>query len=188
MCRLWKRSQTFSGLGYSILIRKCKLSFLLRVCYNGFGDTVKKIGGIAILIIILDQIIKYLFCNTMELGESIILLPQFFSFTLVKNTGVAFSLFAGSQIPLIILAILVVIILFIWIQKQTLTPFNILSYGLLYGGIIGNLIDRIIRHGVVDYLDFTILGYPFPIFNLADICVVCGAFLLTFTIWKEDEK
>ena len=148
----------------------------------------KKIGGITILIIVLDQIIKNLFCSTMRLGEIIILLPQFFSFTLVKNTGVAFSLFAGSQIPIIILTILVVIILYIRIQKQKMNQWNVLSYGLLYGGIMGNLIDRIVRGGVVDYLDFTILGYPFPIFNLADICVVCGAFLLAFTIWKEDEK
>ena len=146
----------------------------------------KKIWGIASIIIILDQMIKYLFTTYMVFGESIQLLPQFFSFTLVKNTGVAFSLFAGSQIPLIILSLFISILLYIWVLKQKHDKWHTLSFGLLFGGIIGNLIDRIFRAGVIDYLDFNLFGYNFPIFNLADIAVVIGGCLFIFLMWKEE--
>ncbi len=146
----------------------------------------KKIFSIAVTIIIFDQIMKYVFCNAINMGESIIIIPNFFSFTLVKNTGVAFSLFSGSQIPIILLAIMIIIGLFKWIQKQELTIWKVIAFGLLYGGIFGNLIDRIFRAGVIDYLDFTIFGYSFAIFNFADICVVCGAILMMAIFWKED--
>lgn len=149
----------------------------------------KKIVGIACILFLLDQVFKYIFLTTMDFGETISLIPQFFSFTLVKNTGVAFSLFVGSQIPIILLSILVMVILYLfWISKQKLTTWNIVSFGFLYGGIFGNLFDRIFRLGVIDYLDFTIFGYDAPIFNLADICVVLGAFILLITMWKEEKR
>ena len=146
----------------------------------------KKIWGVAGIIVVLDQFIKYLFTTSMIFGESIELIPQFFSFTLVKNTGVAFSLFSGSQIPIIVLSIMILFLLYMWVFKQKKDRWNILSFGLLFGGIIGNLIDRIFRAGVIDYLDFNLFGYDAPIFNLADISVVIGACLLILIMWKEE--
>lgn len=146
----------------------------------------KKIWGITGIIVLFDQIIKYLFTSFMTFGESIQLISQFFSFTLVKNTGVAFSLFSGSQIPIIVLSIVIFYLLFIWVLRQKKDRWNILSFGLLFGGIIGNLMDRIFRKGVIDYLDFNLFGYDFPIFNLADIAVVIGACFLIFIMWKEE--
>ena len=61
-----------------------------------------------------------------------------------------------------------------------------ISYGLLFGGILGNLIDRIFRGFVIDYLDFTFFNYHFPVFNLADICIVLGVIIVIFTVWKGD--
>ncbi len=148
----------------------------------------KKLCGIAVAIVIIDQVIKYLLCSYMQLGESIVLIPSFFSLTLVKNTGVAFSLFSGSQIPIIILTFGIMIGLLLWVNKQTLSVTKSISFGLLYGGMVGNLMDRILRFGVIDYFDFTILGYPFAIFNFADICVVCGAILMLVILWKEDSS
>ena len=149
----------------------------------------KKIVGIASILFLLDQIFKYVFLTTLDFGETISIIPQFFSFTLVKNTGVAFSLFAGLQIPIILLSILVMVVLYLfWIPKQILTTWNIISFGFLYGGIFGNLWDRIFRVGVIDYLDFTIFGYDAPIFNLADICVVLGALILFMLMWKEEKR
>lgn len=146
----------------------------------------KKIWGITGIIVLFDQIIKYLFTSFMTFGESIQLIPQFFSFTLVKNTGVAFSLFSGSQIPIVVVSIVILYLLFIWVLKQKKDRWNILSFGLLFGGIIGNLMDRIFRAGVIDYLDFNLFGYDFPIFNLADITVVIGACFLIVIMWKEE--
>ncbi len=148
----------------------------------------KKICALAFIVTILDQLIKYLFTTFMTLGESVSFIPHFFSFTFVKNTGVAFSLFSGSQIPIIMLSIIVLFLLCVWIPKQKKDTWNLLSFGLLLGGIIGNLIDRIFRQGVLDYLDFELLGYDAPIFNLADIAVVVGSFLLLIIMWKEDKK
>ena len=147
----------------------------------------KKMIILATILMIIDQIIKYLFSIHMALGETFVIIPHFFSFTFVKNTGVAFSLFAGSQIPLILLSIIILIILINHISKQKMTNENILSFGLLLGGIFGNLIDRIFQNGVIDYLDFNLIGYDAPIFNLADICVVIGTFLFLILIWKEDK-
>ena len=148
----------------------------------------KKIVGIASFITVLDQLIKYLVTIFMALGESVGLIPHFFSLTFVKNRGVAFSLFEGSQIPIIALSIMVLFVLYAWVKKQKKDSWNIFSFGLLLGGIIGNLIDRIFRAGVVDYLDFQLLGYDAPIFNLADIAVVIGGFLLIVIMWREDKR
>lgn len=162
---------------------------LIRKFNKSGGKNMKKIVGIASILFLLDQVFKYLFLEMMDFGQTILIIPQFFSFTLVKNTGVAFSLFAGSQIPIIMLSILIMIALYLfWIPKQKLTTWNRISYGCLYGGILGNLIDRIFRTGVIDYLDFNLFGYDAPIFNLADICVVLGAFILFITMWKEEKK
>lgn len=146
----------------------------------------KKIWGIAGIIVVLDQFVKHLFTTSMTFGKSIQLIPQFFSFTLVKNTGVAFSLFSGSQIPIVVLSIMILFLLYMWVFKQKKDRWNTLSFGLLFGGIIGNLIDRIFRAGVIDYLDFKLFGYDAPIFNLADIAVVIGACLLILIMWKEE--
>ncbi len=147
----------------------------------------KKIIGIATLSFLLDQMIKYIVLLNMTFGKTIPIIPDFFSFTLVKNTGVAFSLFAGSQIPLILLSFLIFIVLWCYIKKQNQTIYSIISFGLILGGMFGNLVDRIFQKGVIDYFDFQILGYNAPIFNLADICVVIGALLFIFVLWKEDQ-
>lgn len=147
----------------------------------------KKIIVIASILTIIDQLIKHLFSTYMTLGETFVLIPKFFSFTLVKNTGVAFSLFAGNQIPLILLSVIVLFFCLQWISKQKLNQWNILSFSLLIGGIIGNLIDRIFRGGVIDYLDFYLFRYDAPIFNFADICVVVGVGILIILLWKEEK-
>lgn len=149
----------------------------------------KKIGGIALIVIFIDQMIKYLFLNQMEIGESAVLISHFFSFTLVKNTGVAFSLLSDYPFLIIIISITIMIgMYFMLIKNHKLQLLHSISYGLLYGGIIGNLLDRFFQKGVVDYLDFQFFGYDFPIFNLADICVVCGAICMLILIAKEDES
>ena len=71
--------------------------------------------------------------------------------------------------------------------KFVLNNRNILAFGILYGGIIGNLIDRIFYGRVIDFLDFTIFGYDFPVFNFADICIVSGIFLIIIAIYKKED-
>ena len=64
---------------------------------------------------------------------------------------------------------------------------NIFAFSLLIGGIIGNLIDRVIYGYVIDFLDFNIFGYDAPIFNIADTCIWIGAFLLFYAIMKRED-
>ena len=87
------------------------------------------------------------------------------------------------------IAIIALFIIYKFFIKDTiLTKMNIFTYSMLIGGILGNLIDRIIRGYVIDYLDFNIIGYNFPIFNLADIAIVISAFLLIINMSRGDKN
>lgn len=89
-----------------------------------------------------------------------------------------------ATILLILLSIIFIILLNNYIKKQesNFTKIDIISYGLIMGGVYGNLIDRIIHRKVTDYLSFNIFNYSFPIFNFADICIVIGAILIIIDI------
>ena len=86
----------------------------------------------------------------------------------------------------IIIGILVIFYIFKYLIKEEITSLEKISYILLTGGIVGNLIDRIIYGYVVDYLRFIIFGYNFPIFNLADICITLGVILLIINIFRKE--
>ena len=149
----------------------------------------KKISIISILLIILDQVIKLIVDSNLALGESINIISNFFSITYVRNTGAAFSILNGSRLFLIIIAVIALYFIYqILIKNQNLSKLNIMINSLLISGIIGNMFDRIVREYVIDYLDFNLFGYSFPIFNLADICIVIGCFLLIITTIKEDKN
>lgn len=124
--------------------------------------------------------------SKMLVNSSITIIKDFFNITYVKNIGAAFSILSGGRFLLIIIALIAIYIIYkLLIKNKNLNRINIINYSLLIGGIIGNLIDRIIRGYVVDYLDFTIFNYNFPIFNIADICIVISCVLLIFTIKEE---
>lgn len=141
----------------------------------------KKIIPLTLLIVLIDQIIKILVVTNLSLYNSIKVINNFFSITYVKNDGAAWSLFSGNRIFLILVTIvaLIFIIKFL-IPKKNINKINIISYGLLLGGIIGNFIDRIIFGYVIDYLDFTIFNYNFPVFNFSDSCIVISVFIIIY--------
>ena len=95
-----------------------------------------------------------------------------------------------ATILLIILSVLFIIFLDKYIRKEEkkFSKIDIISYGMILGGVYGNLIDRIIHRSVTDYLSFNIFGYDFPIFNFADICIVVGAILIMIDIIFLKEK
>ena len=138
----------------------------------------KKIILISILTLVVDILTKQLVLNTMLEHQSISIIEKFFSITYAKNTGVAFSFLEG-KIPLIIIMTSIVIILILkYIKSTNPNKYEKLCYGLIIGGAIGNLIDRVIYGYVIDFLDFNLFGYPFPIFNLADTAIVLGVIIL----------
>lgn len=148
--------------------------------------TREDIYKITSIILMLDQFIKILINKYMELGSGINIIPNFFSLIYIKNTGAAFSILKDNTFILTITSVIIIIILDRFIKKEeNLNKLSIISFGLIMGGIFGNLIDRIIHHGVIDYLSFKIFNYHFPIFNLADITIVGGVFLLLISMIKE---
>jgi len=124
---------------------------------------------------LLDQAIKFAVHKNLGLGQSIPLAGKYIKLTFVKNSGAAFSLFQGSTLFLIIISILAIIaiIYFYFITKKNgfLTQAGL---ALLLGGSLGNLFDRIVWKYVIDYIDLSF----WPVFNLADIMINCGVFLL----------
>ena len=149
----------------------------------------KKLFGISFITVLLDQLIKNGLLFFMNYGQSITIIKNFFNITLIGNTGAAFSILSSNTILLIIISVVVLNVLyFFFIKGKTLTDFEQVSYGLLIGGILGNLIDRVLRMQVVDYLDFNIFGYNFPVFNLADIVIVISMVLIVIQIIKGDKN
>lgn len=147
----------------------------------------KKIISLSFIFFLIDQVIKIIIDTKLEITESIPVINNFFNITYVKNNGAAFSILSGKINFLIILSIIALIILLYYLLKKiNFNKFEILSYSLLLSGIMGNLIDRIFRNSVVDYLDFNIFGYPFPIFNFADICIVVGCLILILFGGEKD--
>ncbi len=148
----------------------------------------QEIYKITCIVLMLDQIMKITVNHTMKLHQEIKIIPNFFSLYHVRNTGAAFSILENNTTFLIILTVILIIVIDRLIRKENnFSKLSILSLGLVLGGMFGNLIDRIIHKGVIDYLSFTIFKYDFPVFNLADIGITVGVFLLLISTLKEKE-
>ena len=134
---------------------------------------------ITLVCVLVDQIIKLIISGTMGLGSSISVIPEFFSISYVENDGAAWSIFSGNRIFLIIISLFALILIYnYFIKIKNIKIIEFISYSVLIGGIIGNLWDRLKYGKVIDYLDFKIFGYNFPVFNFADICIVISVILL----------
>ncbi|MDD2181258.1 MAG: signal peptidase II [Bacilli bacterium] len=149
----------------------------------------KKIAIISLICLFIDQITKYIVTTTIQLFDSIDVIKPLFKVTHVRNHGAAWSIFEGNKIFLILVAFSSLFFIYwFFIKNNKLKTFEIIIYGVLIGGILGNLIDRIILGYVIDFLDFNILGYDFPIFNAADIFIVVSIGLMVIGLFKEEEK
>jgi len=136
--------------------------------------------GVALITVVLDQLTKAIVLGIFETGQAVAVTP-FFNLVLVWNRGVSFGMFAagGAFAPWLLsgLALAVVIGLVAWLRRtdQWLTA---LGLGLVIGGALGNVIDRIRFGAVVDFLDFHLAGYHWPAFNVADASICVGAALM----------
>jgi len=147
--------------------------------------TREKIYSIAAVVIMIDQIVKLLIRTKMKLNTSIPIIPDIFNLTYTENKGAAFSILQNTQILLIIVGLVFLYLLDYYIKKEKkFSKLSIISLGLIIGGIVGNLVDRILLHAVVDYLDFTLIN--FPIFNIADSCITIGVIIFMISTIKEE--
>ena len=148
-----------------------------------------KIYYVTCLVLLIDQIIKIIVNNCMSLFDEIRLIPNFFSLYYVKNTGAAFSILEDNTTLLIFITVIFILIIHKYIKSEAnFTKLSSISLGMVLGGMFGNLIDRIIHHGVIDYLSFDIFGYSFPIFNFADIGITLGVALMVLEMVLEKRK
>lgn len=149
----------------------------------------KRIGLVCIISIIVDQIIKFIIKTNMNIADTINIIPNFFRITFLKNEGAAFSILSGNRLLFIFITVLVLILFYFFLLKnKKIIKTKQLLYGLLLGGIIGNFIDRILYGYVIDYLDFNIGSYNYPVFNIADSLIVISIIWLIVLSVKEDKN
>jgi signal peptidase II len=162
-----------------------------------FARTDRRIATLALVVIVCDQITKWLVLRAIFLGDEITVIPGFFNLTHRVNTGAAWSQFSGHNAVLAIVAIVALALLFrarFHFGAQRL--FGQFAFGLIFGGIIGNLTDRLLpgRHAVVDFLHFYMARrgtgdvFDFPAFNVADSAICVGVALIILLNWKEEPK
>jgi signal peptidase II len=153
-------------------------------------------ASVAVLIIFVDRITKFLVIRTLDVHESVTVIRGFFSLTHLQNRAGVFGL--GPKNPLLFTIASFVALLFLGYLFTTLDPrrrLHYVAFGLIMGGAVGNLIDRIwagerVFHGAVtDFLDFSIAGHHWPPFNVADsaITIGVGLFLLTAFLLSRRE-
>ena len=141
-------------------------------------------------LLVLDQVTKYLILRNIPYGGEVPVIPGFFSLVHTTNTGAAFGLFQNNNLFFILLAVAAfVVILFLLIRdrinpKARLTVTTKISFGLLAAGILGNLIDRVTRGNVIDFLNFYFHQYAWPAFNVADSCICIAVGLLVLTSFR----
>ena len=146
---------------------------------------------IAAVIILLDRLTKIWVSNHVDRGHFLTVIPNVFRISHVYNTGAAFSLFAESLSPVLVrngliafsVIAVVVVLGMIWQMGRVFTPSGV-ALGLILGGALGNLYDRIRFSYVIDFLEVRIIHYHWPDFNVADSAIVVGACLLLLEIFR----
>ncbi len=143
---------------------------------------------LGLIVIIIDQITKWVTVSNLREFQSVTVIENFFNFTFVKNTGAAWGIFDKSTLLLTIFSI-VILGLFVYMYRTYRDKTTRFFLALIISGAIGNLIDRIRLQYVVDFFDFNLFGYRFPVFNVADIAVSLGTLcLVVYLLFQGDRK
>lgn len=137
-----------------------------------------------VLLLLIDQLIKTFISINMESYDHITIIKDFFWIRLVHNPGAAFSILEGET-TFFIVATIVALIVFCAMFLTTKDRVSQIGLTMMVGGTLGNAVDRLRLGYVIDYLDFNIFGYPFPVFNFADILLTLGVAVLIVGMVKE---
>lgn len=139
---------------------------------------------ISLCVVLLDQLFKFFIRDSMNIGDSITVIKNVFYITYVTNSGAGFGIMQGKTSLLIWFAIIVIgIILFYYDKIQEKKSLQVFS-GLILGGTLSNLIDRLLFGFVTDFFDFRI----WPVFNIGDSCVCIGIIFLIMYITKKEKS
>ncbi len=148
----------------------------------------KKIIIFSIMFLLIDQVSKIVLDNVLTLGKSISIFDKFLYITKVYNDGISFSMLTGKRWLIIICSILILVFLYFYMKKFKENKRNMIAFSLIFGGLFGNLIDRIIYGYVIDFIDFYIFNYNYPIFNLADSFICVGILILLYSIYLGEDN
>lgn len=140
---------------------------------------------LVVLLLFVDQFTKIIAVKKLTGIGSKVVIKDFFNLTLVYNEGAAWSIFSGKLSIFIIVALFVSAYLIISFIKSN-SKFHKLSLTVFHAGLLGNLIDRVRLYKVIDFLDFNIFGWNFPVFNVADILITVGAIMLGISLFMEE--
>lgn len=146
---------------------------------------------LSIIIIFLDQITKYFAIINLKNGPSSVIVPDFFKLVYVENYGAAFGILKHKKAFFIVITLIVVLLiaLFLFKYQAKLNIFMKIGSGLLLGGAVGNLIDRIRFGYVVDFVSMRLFNrYEYPVFNVADMAIVVGTLILLFIILFDKQE
>jgi signal peptidase II len=155
----------------------------------------RKIAAIALVVLALDQLTKALVLQFLGYAQEKVVVDGFFKFVHWGNTGAAWSLFRGNNELLAIVALLALVILFFGRHHfDSRTLMGQFAFGLIFGGIVGNLVDRLLpsRQHVIDFLYFYLQQrgggeIGFPAFNVADSAICTGVGLVFLLTWRNEQ-
>jgi signal peptidase II len=164
---------------------------MLKNCFNKNGPMLKWLW-IALVVIVLDQITKQLASNLLEMYQPVALMPMF-NWTLMHNTGAAFSFLsdqAGWQRWFFtLIALLVSAVLIAWTSKlKANEKGQAIAFALVLGGALGNVIDRIAYGYVIDFIDVYYKQWHWPAFNIADSAISIGVVLLIIESFRQHKR
>lgn len=147
----------------------------------------KKILLISIIVLLFDQLTKTIIEMYLKINSSIKIVKDFFYITLCHNEGAAWGIFSEYKVVIILFTMIAICLIYHFIYCFKRNKRNDFAFGLLMGGLAGNLIDRILFGYVRDFFDFYLFKYDYPVFNIADIAIVVGVILLTIAIFKGED-
>ncbi|EEL49588.1 Lipoprotein signal peptidase [Bacillus cereus Rock3-44] len=144
---------------------------------------------IALFVIAIDQVSKWLIVKNMELGTSIPIIDNVLYITSHRNRGAAWGILEGQMWFFYIITIVFVGFIVVYMKKYAKTDMLLgVSLGLILGGAIGNFIDRVFRQEVVDFIHVYIFSYNYPVFNIADSALCIGVVLIIIQTLLEGKK
>ncbi|HEX7877933.1 MAG TPA: signal peptidase II [Candidatus Eisenbacteria bacterium] len=146
-------------------------------------------GAIALLVIALDHLTKWMVVRKLPFNHDVHIAGEWVMLTHIKNTGGAFGLFPGSTLPLILVSSAASVVLCYLAVRLRHDWTRLIALGLILGGAIGNLIDRIFQKKVTDFIHVGIPDGPrWPIFNVADSAVSIGVGILAWYVYVKGSK
>jgi signal peptidase II len=152
----------------------------------------RRIAVMALAVYALDQITKFAVLKLLGLGYERVIIDGFFKFVHWGNTGAAWSMFRGNNELLAIVALVALVVLFLARNHfETRTLLGQLAFGMILGGIAGNLTDRLIHNHVIDFIYFYVkrtggAEIGFPAFNVADSGICIGVALVFWVTWRSE--